>query len=85
MTTLEINENLKIVNVKDKLFKCLGGYTQITKGFAFHVAGLGYLAFKGDGIDTPYIPCGGKKALREILEAGGLTNYDNVVWIQALK
>ena len=86
MNKYDINKNLKIVNVKGKRFEVPGvGYTEINKGFAFYVPELGYLKFECDEDNVPYIPCGGKKALEEIIKAGGFTSFDEMEWVQELK
>jgi hypothetical protein len=85
MTTAEIKNTIQIVNVKGKKFTCPGGYTEISKGFAFFVPRLGYLKFESDETFIPYIPVGGKKALQEILKAGGFTSFDEMDWLQELK
>ena len=83
MTTEEINSKLQIVSVKGKRFKCPEGYRQFERSFAFFVPGLGYLAFK-DSEYIPYMPIGGRRALESILEAGGMLNYDNILFIQEM-
>jgi len=98
MTTLEINAKLKIVKIEGKKFGTARGYIEMNKGYAFHVEGLGYFAFAADlapinflkramgrpMIDAPYTPMGGKKALQEILDAGGLLDFDNARWLQEM-
>ena len=86
MTTEQINKTLQIVNVNGKMFKrAAGGVWQMKNVCAFYNPCLGYLSFTEDGGETPYTPSGGKKALQAILNAGGLTNFDNVVWLQEIK
>lgn len=84
MTAVEITAALKVVPVKGKRFAVPGGYGQMTKGYALYHPKLGYLAFD-DSPETPYSPAGGEKTLRSILDAGGLTHYDNIVWLTASK
>lgn len=55
------------------------------KGFALYNQGLGYLKFKTDKTEVPYIPCGGKKALQDIIDAGGLTHYNDVEWLKPIE
>lgn len=89
MTTQQINEKLQIVNIKGKKFKAdpkvvQNGYYYYSKNiYAFYVAGLGYLAFQDDPY-TPYCPCGGRKALQSIIDAGGMLEYSTITWIQEL-
>jgi len=82
-TTQEVNSRLTITNVKGKKFDAdqfKNGQYMISEGFAFYAPGIGYLAFN-DSPFTPYIPCGGRKALEEILTAGGMTDYDTITFI----
>lgn len=48
----------------------------------------GYIAFSSDrdefGILAPYIPCGGKRALQSILDAGGFCSFDGMEYVQEL-
>lgn len=48
---------------------------RVVTGYALYEEGKGYIAFSSDrdefGILAPYIPCGGKRALQSILDAGG--------------
>jgi hypothetical protein len=80
MTIQEINAGLKIVKLKDQKFKTEGGYYK-PDGYALKHSTLGYFSFD---TEYPYIPSGGRKALKAILEAGGLLNFDNVNWLQPL-
>lgn len=34
------------------------------------------------GILVPYIPCGGKRALQSILDAGGFCSFDGMEYVQ---
>ena len=36
------------------------------------------------GILVPYIPCGGKRALQSILDAGGFCSFDGMEYVQEL-
>lgn len=80
--TIAINSALKIVRLKGEVkFKHPLGY--ITPyGYCFKHSEKGYFAFEGD--TSPYIPCGGKKALVSIMEHGGFLDFDNAVWLQPL-
>ena len=46
------------------------------------------IAFSSDrdefGILAPYIPCGGKRALQSILDAGGFCSFDGMEYVQEL-
>ncbi|AFM40470.1 hypothetical protein Desaci_1453 [Desulfosporosinus acidiphilus SJ4] len=83
MTTEELNAKLQIVSMKGKRFKCPGGYCEFDRGFAFFVPGLGYLAFT-DSKEIPYMPQGGREALESILEAGGMLDYETIIFIQEM-
>ena len=84
MTTKKINDNLKIVKLKgDIKFKTDNCY-YLPEGYCFKHEKLGYFSFKEDNTDFPYIPCGGIKALKSILAAGGLLNFDNAKWLQVI-
>ncbi|PAD72878.1 hypothetical protein CHH67_21200 [Paenibacillus campinasensis] len=75
-----MNEKLEIVKLGSQRFKTAGGYYQ-PEGYALRHPELGFLAFEGD---VPYIPVGGRQALQEILDAGGLVSTDGCKWIQAM-
>ena len=88
MTTQEINESLKVVNIKGKCFKAdpkvfKDGYYKVSQGFALYSPFLGYMAFK-DSPFVPYAPAGGRKALQSILDAGGMVDFSLNVWIDAI-
>ena len=55
---------------------------RVVTGYALYEEGKGYIAFSSDrdefGILAPYIPCGGKRALQSILDAGGFCSL--MVW-----
>ena len=36
------------------------------------------------GILVPYIPCGGKRALQSILDAGGFCSFEGMEYVQEL-
>lgn len=79
MKTAEINAGLKIVKLDGrKMFPTTNGYYS-PEGYALYHPELGYFAFEGD---CPYIPTGGRKALKAILGAGGLTDFENCVWLK---
>jgi len=54
----------------------------VVTGWALYEEGKGYIAYSSDrdkyGILAPYIPCGGKRALQAILNAGGFTSFEGV-------
>lgn len=66
-------------------FKAL--WVEVT-GYALYEEGKGYIAFSSVrdefGILPPYIPCGGKKALQSILDAGGFTSLDGMEYVKEL-
>lgn len=80
MTIQEINSKLQIVKLNDQKFPTVDGYFQ-PSGYALKHSELGYFSFN---TDYPYSPKGGKKALKSILEAGGMLNFDNCRWLQPL-
>lgn len=55
-----------IVNMKNKRSVTRPNMTY-TKGFALYVDDLGFLSLDGKNV---YIPCGGRKALQAVLDAG---------------
>jgi hypothetical protein len=84
LTTQQINSELKIVKMDTQKFKTVDGYYQ-PKGFSFKHPVLGYLSFtNSEHSDAPYTPRGGKKALQQILNDGGLLNFDNAKWLQEM-
>jgi len=78
---------MEIVKIKDLKFGTKKAYA-MSSGYAFHEDGKGYLAFTSDtgkyGILTPYIPCGGKKALQLILDGGGFTSLDGMEYVNPM-
>lgn len=80
MTAEQINKALQIVKLKGQTFIVPGGFVRPT-GYALHHPERGFLSFKGDSY-SPYTPIGGRKALRSIMDAGGLLNFDDVMWLQ---
>lgn len=80
----EINSKLEIVKLKgDVKFKHPLGYA-IPTGFCFKHPEKGYLAFEADKQCIPYIPIGGKRALKKILETGGFWTFEGIKWIQPM-
>lgn len=59
---------------------------RVVTGYALYEEGKGYIAFSSDrdefGILVPYIPCGGKRALQSILDAGGFCSFDGMDRLQ---
>ena len=55
--------------------------SRVVTGWALYEPGKGWVAFSADrdefGILIPYIPCGGKRALQSILDAGGFCSHGN--------
>lgn len=60
----------------------------VVTGWALYEEGKGYIAFSCDrdqyGILVPYIPCGGKRALQSILDAGGFCSFEGMEYVQEL-
>ena len=60
----------------------------VVTGWAFYVKGKGYVAYSSNrdkyGILAPYIPCGGKRALQAILNAGGFTSFEGMEYVKEL-
>jgi len=75
---------MRIVKIKQERFynPKVGGFIQ-PKGRYCLIDSRGFVGFK-DSPYTPYFPGGGKKALEEILNSGGFTNEDNLVFIQPM-
>lgn len=85
MTTLEINNGLKIEKLSGQKFRArFGGGYYVPVGHCLHHEKLGYLGFK-DSPFTPYIPCGGKQALERILKDGGMVSFDQIQWIRPIE
>ena len=61
---------------------------RVVTGWALYEAGKGWIAFSNArdqfGILVPYIPCGGKKALQSILDAGGFVSFDGMEYVTEL-
>lgn len=61
---------------------------RVVTGWALYEAGKGWIAFSNDrdqfGILVPHIPCGGKKALQSILDAGGFVSFDGMEYVTEL-
>lgn len=75
-----INSELKVVKLNGQRFATTNGYYQ-PKGYALKHPTLGYFSFD---TDHPYSPRGGKKALEEILNNGGMLNFDNCKWLKEM-
>lgn len=77
---------LTIKKIKGAKFaNAAGTITREANGYAFYEEGKGWLAFSHDrdrfGILIPYIPCGGRRALQAILDAGGFTTMDGMEYV----
>lgn len=77
---------LIIKKIKEAKFaNAAGTIARIANGYAFYEEGKGWLAYSHDrdrfGILIPYIPCGGRKALQAILDAGGFTTMDGMEYV----
>lgn len=87
MNREEITSQLKIKSVKGLKFGTDKAYC-MPKGLALYHSELGFICLgninKEFNISIPYVPCGGRRALNEILEAGGLTDYNDksVTWVK---
>ena len=61
---------------------------KVVTGWALYEEGKGYVAYSHDrdefGILIPYIPCGGKRALQAILDAGGFTSFEGMECVKEL-
>ena len=72
MTIAELNNSMVISKLDNEKFTCKGGYMQTT-GYALKHPELGYISlneYDKYGNLIPYIPCGGRKALKEIIKTG---------------
>lgn len=83
--TKEINSQLVIKSTKGMRF----GNEKIqfeSSGLGLYHPVLGFVSFDKDkyGINIPYVPTGGRKALNQILAHGGLTSYDNAKWAKPI-
>jgi len=74
--------NLTITNIKGLKFAGKDGYYMASKNTYAFLTEKGF--YSDDGI-YPYVPGGGKKALQQILDCGGFTDYDNVKFIQPME
>ena len=77
---------LTIKKIKDAKFaNSTGTIAAVANGWAFFEEGKGWLAFSHDrdrfGILIPYIPCGGRKALQAILDAGGFVTMEGMEYV----
>lgn len=83
--TEEINSRLIIKSTKGMRF----GNDKIqfeSSGLSLYHPVLGFVSFGKDkyGINIPYVPVGGRKALNQILSDGGLTDYANAQWAKPI-
>ena len=80
-------EEMEIKRLKNVKFGTEELHVVVT-GWAFYVKGKGYVAYSHDrdefGILAPYIPCGGKRALQAILNAGGFYSFDGMEYVKEL-
>ena len=78
---------MKIKRLKSAKFGFKKIWVEVT-GYALYEEGKGYIAFSSErdkfGILAPYVPCGGKKALQAILDAGGFCSFDGMEYVQEL-
>lgn len=78
---------MKIKRLKNVKFGTNKLHVVVT-GWALYEEGKGYIAFSCDrdnyGILVPYIPCGGKRALQSILDAGGFCSFESMEYVQEL-
>lgn len=62
--------------------------SRVVTGWVLYEPGKGWVAFSADrdefGILVPYIPCGGKRALQSILDAGGFCSFEGMEYVQEL-
>lgn len=81
-----MNNELKIKSLKGLRF----GNSKIQyerKGFALYHPDLGFLSFGEKdkyGFYKIYSPEGGRKVLEKIISEGGLTDYNNIVWVKPI-
>lgn len=78
----EINRDLETVALTGQVFQIEGGCIK-PSGYAMYHPERGFLSFAFDK-GRHYSPAGGRKALQEILDAGGFLNFDNIVWVQRI-
>ncbi len=82
-TTATINSSLTIKSVKGLKFTSANGKGYYSmSGLAFYVGGKGWVSFDGE---TPYIPAGGRKALKSIIASGGFADFDGMSFIKGSK
>lgn len=62
--------------------------SRVVSGWGLYEPGKGWVAFSSErdqyGILIPYVPCGGKKALQCILDAGGFCSFEGMEYVQEL-
>lgn len=85
MTLQELNAKLEIKKVKDLKIEGNDKYI-LLNGHVLFIEGKGYVCFPDSylkEIDShvPYQPQGGYRALKEIIENGGLVHYDDIKFI----
>lgn len=56
--------------------------SRVVTGWALYEPGKGWVAFSADR--DAYIPCGGKRALQSILDAGGFCSFEGMEYVQEL-
>ena len=79
--------DFKIVSMKGLKFKSAnGGTAEIMGGYGLYEINHGFVSFKGaneqNGVKTPYT--NKRKVLQEIIDAGGLADFSQVEWLQAI-
>ena len=65
--------------------KANGALSCTVTGWALYEEGKGYYAFSHDrkfGLLLPYMPCGGRKALQAIVDAGGFLSMEGMEFVQ---
>lgn len=79
---------MEIKRIKGLKFGTPAIYTVVTGWALFDPQRGGYFAFSVDrdketGILIPYIPCGGRKALQAIIDAGGFVTEEGMEIVQS--
>nr|DAL02842.1 MAG TPA: DNA mismatch repair protein [Caudoviricetes sp.] len=82
--TIEMNARLQLVRLDDFEFDTPKGRASV-RGWGLLIPEMGFVKFKIDDDGLPYTPCGGKKALQSIIDAGGFVDYNDLEFVKPVQ
>lgn len=81
----QLNAQLQIKYITHATFRSPSGKEEsLYAAHVFYIEGKGYVKFKNNPSPVPYAPMGGKRALQDILEAGGFLSYTGIEFVNPI-